>query len=213
MTDTHDIKCFQHCKKDRNILCFSVPVICPLCGADVTQTPSRIPPYIIPSPLVNAKNYPCSVIIKPTVGTFLQHYNNQSDLHVGVTDSSGCTYDYNEKGVNIGTVWEQCVVIKILNEDYNVQRRWDSLLNQISRSQTWHRSRYDEERHNCFDFALDFLQLCDIQELMSVVQNKRTFCQDLVIKHTHRAAAYISLYRNIQQNGFSVQSVTSNPNR
>jgi hypothetical protein len=38
-------------------------------------------------------------------------------------------------------------------------------------------------------------------------------CQDLVIKHTHRAAAYISLYRNIQQNGFSVQNVTSNPNK
>ena len=73
--------------------------------------------------------------------------------------------------------------------------------------------RYDEERHNCFDFVLDFLQSCDIQELMSVVQNKLTFCQDLVIKHTHRAAAYISLYRNIQQNGFSVQNVTSYPNK
>ena len=73
--------------------------------------------------------------------------------------------------------------------------------------------RYDEERHNCFDFVLDFLQSCDIQELMSVVQNKLTLCQDLVIKHTHRAAAYISLYRNIQQNGFSVQNVTSNPNK
>lgn len=196
---------FNIVKKNNNILCFMVPAICPLCGDDVLTTPSRIPPYIIPCPLVNAKNHPCSVIIKPTIGTFLQNYTNQSDLHVGVTDSSGCTYDFNENGINIGLSWQQCVVIQMLNDDYNLKSRWDSVLKQISRSPAWHQTRYDEQRHNCFDFVLTFLQSCDLQRSMPAIQNKHTFCQEIIIKQTHKAAVYISLYRKIQQNGFLIQ--------
>ncbi|CAG2234761.1 unnamed protein product [Mytilus edulis] len=137
----------NHLKKNG----LKIPVVCPLCGVEVACTPCRIPPYIISTPLVNAKEYPCSVIIKPTVGTFLQNYSNNSDLHVGVTDSGGCTYDFNEEGVNVGSVWNQCVVIRMINEDYNLQSQWDYVLRQIVQSQTWSRSRYNENSHNCFD--------------------------------------------------------------
>ncbi|CAG2186876.1 Ral GTPase-activating protein subunit beta [Mytilus edulis] len=177
--DTHDIKCFQHCEKGLNILCFRVPVVCPLCGVEVACTPCRIPPYIISTPLVNAKEYPCSVIIKPTVGTFLQNYSNNSDLHVGVTDSGGCTYDFNEEGVNVGSVWNQCVVIRMINEDYNLQSQWDYVLRQIIQSQTWSRSRYNENSHNCFDFVLTFLHSCDLQRTIPAIQSKKTFCEEL----------------------------------
>ncbi|VDH95722.1 Hypothetical predicted protein [Mytilus galloprovincialis] len=207
--DTHDInvKCFQHCEKGLNILCFRVPVVCPLCGVEVACTPCRIPPYIISTPLVNAKEYPCSVIIKPTVGTFLQNYSNNSDLHVGVTDSGGCTYDFNEEGINVGTVWDQCVVMRIINEDYNLQSQWDYVLRQITQSQTWSRSRYNENSHNCFDFVLTFLHSCDLQRTIPAIQSKKTFCEELVIKHTHKAAVYISIYRKVQKNGFYIQNV------
>lgn len=72
MTGVQDVKCFQHCDRHRNIFCFSLPVVCPLCGEDVAITPCRIPPYVVPSPLRDARYHSCSVIIKPTIGTFLQ---------------------------------------------------------------------------------------------------------------------------------------------
>lgn len=66
------ILCFQHCEKDVKIFCFDLPKICPLCKKDLLTTELRIPPFRIPYPFTGAKKMPCSVVIKPTSGDFLQ---------------------------------------------------------------------------------------------------------------------------------------------
>lgn len=73
---TPDILCWQHCDKLTNILCFSVPPVCPLCHYNTTHSPSRIPPYKLPSPLTNAGESPVSLVVRPTVGTFLRYVDN-----------------------------------------------------------------------------------------------------------------------------------------
>lgn len=73
---TPDIMCWQHCDKLTNILCFSVPPVCPLCHYNTTHSPSRIPPYKLPSPLTNAGESPVSLVVRPTVGTFLRYVDN-----------------------------------------------------------------------------------------------------------------------------------------
>lgn len=79
---TPDILCWQHCDKLTNILCFSVPPVCPLCHYNTTHSPSRIPPYKLPSPLTNAGESPVSLVVRPTVGTFLRYVDNLiSELH------------------------------------------------------------------------------------------------------------------------------------
>lgn len=73
---TPDILCWQHCDKLTNILCFSVPPVCPLCHYNTTHSPSRIPPYKLPSPLTNTGESPVSLVVRPTVGTFLRYVYN-----------------------------------------------------------------------------------------------------------------------------------------
>lgn len=73
---TPDILCWQHCDKLTNILCFSVPPVCPLCHYNTTHSPSRIPPYKLPSPLTNAGESPVSLVVRPTVGTFLRYVDH-----------------------------------------------------------------------------------------------------------------------------------------
>ncbi|GFR00883.1 MKRN2 opposite strand protein [Trichonephila clavata] len=69
------------------------------------QIPSLIiPPFRIPYPFRDAAKEPNSIVIKPTYGDFLNNYRNSSDLHIGVTDSTGFIYEYDVNGVVKGKI-------------------------------------------------------------------------------------------------------------
>ena len=65
--------CFQHCQSGSYIACFVIPSSCPVCGRSVGGSALKIPPFVLPSPFVNSSSSPYCVVIKPTVGTFLQY--------------------------------------------------------------------------------------------------------------------------------------------
>ena len=71
-TNSLKLRCFQHCRKDTDLVCFRLPERCPLCGEDTAMTPCRIPPYILPSPFVSSGAAPRSVVVRPTNGTFIR---------------------------------------------------------------------------------------------------------------------------------------------
>ncbi len=70
--ENEPILCFQHCEKGTNITCLRVPEVCPLCHRQIEFTPMEIPPFRIPSPFISCRDKPCSLLIKPTMGSFLK---------------------------------------------------------------------------------------------------------------------------------------------
>lgn len=199
-----EIHCFQHCNKTKNILCFTVPPLCPLCGADTTQTEMRIPPYLIESPFTNGSYTQCAILVKPTIGHFLHSFDNSSDLHIGVTDSRGYIYEYDERGVTVGRDgWSCCLSIELSDID---MKSWDTKLSRIWTGSNWTTDMYNEVTHNCYDYVLEFLRTIGLQCVYQCLRNRVEFCQELIVPRTSKAGKYISLYRDISKDGFVVQN-------
>ena len=64
--------CFQHCRKDINVICFSLPKSCPVCENDIGNSRLLVPLYRLPNPFSGAELSPHCLLIKPTKGSFLQ---------------------------------------------------------------------------------------------------------------------------------------------
>lgn len=72
-TERRDLRSFQHCKKDVDLVCFTLPELCPLCQQSTSTTEMRIPPYLLPSPFCSSKKALCSVVLRPTGGDFVRY--------------------------------------------------------------------------------------------------------------------------------------------
>ncbi|XP_048781185.2 MKRN2 opposite strand protein-like [Ostrea edulis] len=205
-----DVMCWQHCEKLTNILCFSVPPVCPLCRQNTSTSPSRIPPYKVLSPLSRAGESPVSLVVKPTVGTFLRDYDNSTNLHIGVTDTKGTVYDYDEDGVHVGVSgWEQCLVISLSNRGLapHIIQVWDATLQHIANSKMWTKSNYIEDRHNCFDFVIAFLRQVGFSRENLSAGSRSAMTHDIILPQMSKVTQYITIYRNVERNSYICQDV------
>jgi len=194
------ILCFQHCDKKVKVFCFALPKTCQLCGADLYTSELRIPPFRIPYPFTKAVLQPCAVAIRPTLGDFLHHYQNSTDLHIGVTDSQGIVYEYDKNGLknNDTTRWSQCLAIQIVQQpDSKWREYWDYTLEIVSQQDRWISERYKEDDHNCYTFVLAFLRTLQLKSINKAVLNKMDFCREYILPRTISAGKYISLYRKL----------------
>ena len=66
------ILCFQHCDKKSKVFCLELPDYCPICDSPMNSIELRIPPFQVPYPFTYTRRAPCSVLIRPTEGDFLQ---------------------------------------------------------------------------------------------------------------------------------------------
>ncbi|XP_020658236.2 MKRN2 opposite strand protein isoform X2 [Pogona vitticeps] len=191
----------SHCNKD--IFGSSVPKHCPLCGQSLVYRKLEEAPVSIPSPFVNGHRERCSFLLKPTTGTFLSGYDGSSDLHVGITNTKGLVYNYNEAGVHKAEHgWEQCVNIPLVQPDmYGLLEQWDLYLEQFSAAEIWLPHRYDEHLHNCYTYALMFIN-CVLSAQKQQPMNKSEFTEKFVIPRTRKASKYITIYKEICKNGF-----------
>jgi len=171
------ILCFEHCS--RKVFSVSnLPEQCPSCSTDLLDCDLKIPPFAVPSPFKRAQDFPCSIVIKPTKGTFLADYTNKSHLHIAITDSQG--------DPDWGEYWDLCLG-RTLEGD-------------------WTRETYSEEDNNCFTFVLDFLTQLNQHPFTEWASSKVSFCQKLILPKTVLAGKYIMLFRKLQQNqGLIVQ--------
>lgn len=193
----------NHCKKA--IFGFSVPKQCPLCGYNLICRRLDEAPVSIPSPFINGHTEKCSFLLKPTTGTFLRGYDGSSDLHVGITNTTGLVFNYNETGVHVAEHgWEQCVSVPLVQPDmYSLLKQWDVYLEKFSAQAIWLPHRYEEHLHNCYTYALTFINSV-LSAQGKKQMNKSEFTERFVIPRTRKASKYITIYKEICNNGFYV---------
>ncbi|KAK0063634.1 MKRN2 opposite strand protein [Biomphalaria pfeifferi] len=196
-----DLRSFQHCRKDVDLVCFLLPEYCPLCHQSTATTESRIPPYVLPTPFCSSLNLKRSIVLKPTHGDFIRSYTRACNLHIGVTDETGQVYDFDEKGLNQRSVWSECLAVLTCNMDQAFV--WDQTLDMLSHQiHLWDKKRYHENQWNCFDFVLTFLSNLDHSyQIGPAPLSKEDFCENFLVKKTKKAEQYIHLYRLASQNG------------
>ncbi|KAJ3633882.1 hypothetical protein MTP99_010801 [Tenebrio molitor] len=110
------------------MFCFLLPEKCPVCETDLSQTNFSLLPFRVPYPFIRASQYPCSVIIKPTSGDFLNDYYNSMDLHIGVTTSTGTIVEFDKNGLrrHRSEQWGQCLLLDQAPGSWT--EHWDNTL-------------------------------------------------------------------------------------
>lgn len=192
------ILCFQHCGP--KIFCFKFPRVCPNCNKELIEANFNGLPFRIPCPFVTASQHPCSIVMKPTAGDFLNDYFNSMNLHIGVTTSQGIVVEFDKNGLHQGnTFWNECLVLDGVSKPWS--DHWDSTLRQICASnETWTAQKYDEESFNCYNFVLAFLCELKHSKLSQTASNRTLFCETFIVPRAVAAGKYISLYRKLRKN-------------
>ncbi|XP_030865423.2 MKRN2 opposite strand protein isoform X2 [Gorilla gorilla gorilla] len=194
---------FNHCEK--YIYSFSVPQCCPLCQQDLGSRKLEDAPVSIANPFTNGHQEKCSFLLRPTQGTFLREYDGRSDLHVGITNTNGVVYNYSAHGVQRdGEGWEESISIPLLQPNmYGIMEQWDKYLEDFSTSGAWLPHRYEDNHHNCYSYALTFIN-CVLMAEGRQQRDKSEFTEKYVVPRTRLASKFIILYRAIREHGFYV---------
>ena len=72
----------SHCKL---VFCLgSLPRSCPVCHTELLSCHLDIPPFALPTPFMRARDYPTSIVIKPSKGELSQsfHWRDMKSLLV-----------------------------------------------------------------------------------------------------------------------------------
>ncbi|XP_062056064.1 MKRN2 opposite strand protein isoform X1 [Lepus europaeus] len=193
----------SHCGKC--IYSFGVPRRCPLCLQDVGSRKLEEAPVRVSNPFTDGHREKCSFLLRPTRGSFLREYDGRSDLHVGVTNTNGVVYNYSLHGVQRDEAgWEQSLAVPLLQPNmFGLMDQWDKYLEDFSTSGAWLPHRYDEEQHNCYSYALTFIN-CVLATEGRQPLDKSGFTEKYVLPRTRLASKYIALHRAIAERGFCV---------
>ncbi|XP_058701359.1 MKRN2 opposite strand protein isoform X2 [Poecile atricapillus] len=128
----------RHCRA--LLYCRRVPPRCPACGGDL-RGPAGLSaaPARLPCPFRHGHGQPRAFLIRPSRGTFLLDYDGHCDLHVGITNSQGVVYNYDQEGVHRdGSGWEQCISVALVQPDmWELLQQWDNLLEEFSLEEAW----------------------------------------------------------------------------
>ncbi|XP_034811725.1 MKRN2 opposite strand protein isoform X2 [Pan paniscus] len=135
----------------------------------------------------------------------LREYDGRSDLHVGITNTNGVVYNYSAHGVQRdGEGWEESISIPLLQPNmYGMMEQWDKYLEDFSTSGAWLPHRYEDNHHNCYSYALTFIN-CVLMAEGRQQLDKGEFTEKYVVPRTRLASKFITLYRAIREHGFYV---------
>lgn len=196
--------------------CFSLsqpPERCPNTGKRLKSIKDfTIAPFRLPSPFASASDFPCSLVIRPTRGDFLEDYVAGDNLHIGVTASDGRIAEFDARGLRVRSDarrgrWRRSVVLNfkstrefdprlVLDPDWD--EYWDSVLQAEVTSGKWTAERYEERERNCFTFVLEFLAALRTAPFSRMgAMDKVTFCEAFVLPKTSVASKYIRLHRRL----------------
>ncbi|XP_008944879.1 PREDICTED: MKRN2 opposite strand protein, partial [Merops nubicus] len=132
-------------------------------------------------------------------------YDGRSDLHVGITNSSGVVYNYDAEGVRRDHAgWEQCVSVPLVQPGMvGLLQQWDELLEEFSVGEAWQPHRYEEQAHNCYTFALAFINSILMAQGKRQL-SKREFTEKFVIPQMRKASRYLTLHQALAANDFYI---------
>uniref|UniRef100_A0A8D0LBW2 MKRN2 opposite strand n=1 Tax=Sphenodon punctatus TaxID=8508 RepID=A0A8D0LBW2_SPHPU len=86
---------------------------------------------------------------------------------------------------------------------YGLLKQWDKYLGDFSASEVWLPHRYEEHSHNCYTYALTFIN-CVLAAQGKKQMNKNEFTERFVIPQTRKASKYITVYQEIAENYFYI---------
>ncbi|NXQ56495.1 MKROS protein, partial [Anthoscopus minutus] len=132
-------------------------------------------------------------------------YDGHCDLHVGITNSKGVVYNYDQEGVHrAGSGWEQCISIPLVQPDmWELLQQWDNLLEEFSLEEAWLPHRYQEQQHNCFTFALAFVNRVR-QSRGREPLSKAQFTESFLLPHSREASRYLTLQQQLAHRDFYI---------
>ncbi|XP_061328953.1 MKRN2 opposite strand protein [Pezoporus flaviventris] len=187
------------------IFCRRAPPRCPVCGRPLPGG-LRGAPLRLPAPFRHGHRQPRSFLLRPAAprGGF-RGYDGNSDLHVGITNSNGVVYNYDEEGIHRDEAgWEECISIPLVQPDmFELLEQWDKLLEEFSVREAWLPHRYDEKAYNCYTYALAFINSI-LTTLGKQQMSKSEFTERFVIPHTKRASRYITLHQELTAKEFYI---------
>ncbi|XP_051483076.1 MKRN2 opposite strand protein [Apus apus] len=193
----------RHCRAA--IFCRRAPPRCPLCGLGLRRAGLLAAPLRLPSPFRHGHRQPPAFLLRPSSGSFLGGYDGKSDLHVGISNSNGVVYHYNQEGIHRSeTGWEQCISVPLVQPDmFGLLQQWDKLLEEFSVGEAWLPHRYEEHEHNCYTYALAFINSVRTAQGKQPIR-KSEFTEKFVIPQTRRASKYITLHQELTANEFYI---------
>ncbi|NXG79737.1 MKROS protein, partial [Baryphthengus martii] len=127
---------------------------------------------------------------------------------------SGVVYNYSAEGVERAEAgWEQCISIPLVQPDMlGLLQCWDQLLEEFSAGEAWLPHRYEEQEHNCYTFALAF-----VNSVLSAQgkreMSKSEFTEKFVIPQTKKASRYITLHQELAAHEFYIVPLPEPPNQ
>ncbi|XP_063267903.1 MKRN2 opposite strand protein [Prinia subflava] len=198
-----DVLRVRHCRA--LVYCRRAPPRCPACGGDLRRAGLAAAPVRLRCPFRHGHGQPRAFLVRPTRGTFLHDYDGHGDLHVGITNSKGVVYSYDQQGVHrAGSGWEQSICIPLVQPDmWELLQRWDELLEEFSLGEAWLPHRYEEQQHNCFTFALSFVNAVRRGRARPPL-SKAGFTEAFLLPHTREAARYLSLQQHLAHSDFYI---------
>lgn len=187
---------------------------CPECDRTICADDTmQLMPFRLPFPFSKPQENPCSIILRPTHGDFLNDYFNSMDLHIGVTTSRGGVVEFDKRGLTVGTAsnawnaWNQSLIVDAVPEPW--YEHWDQILDAMIHTECdqWTAERYREDAFNCYSFVLEFLSRLGYGTLSTLAKNRNQFCERYIIPRTTAAGKYISLYRKIRDHGYYIHPI------
>ncbi|KAM8868580.1 MKRN2 opposite strand protein [Synchiropus picturatus] len=196
------VLCFSHC--DSNIFCFQLPAECPSCGEEVGGHHLQEAPVSLPPPFTDGHKSSCCLLITAVDRDF----SDSSELHTGISDTSGVVYNYTCAGVLRDTSgWQHCVSIPLVRPDrFSLLAQWDQYLQTFSSKPmwdpTWH--SFHADNHNCFSFCLQFINSVMQAEGRQPL-TQEVFIQTFILPRMTRVSKFLRLYAHLHAHQYYLE--------
>ncbi|XP_011308238.1 MKRN2 opposite strand protein isoform X2 [Fopius arisanus] len=137
-------------------------------------------------------------------GIFLDTcYTPENDLHIGIVDSKGRIFEYDQRGLVFNDLsnWRHCISLdpRVPESWYE---HWDKIIIDLSRNPQWNQSNYHPLEFNCFDFVLEFIKNLGCNDFY--YGSKEDICRDLIIPRMRESLRYISIHNNLRETNYYI---------
>lgn len=165
-------------------------VACPTCRA----TPDLVLTH--PVPVAPAK--PRCIVVRPT-GRPFRAYTSGCLLHVGVTDSRGAAYHFDERGLHERDKWAEALCVPVTHPALT-DAQWDAeLASHVTIERLRRGTPYHSLANNCYDFALRFLNLLAYGGRAD--WTKEQLAQRLIARPVEALEAFLYVHAEVERKG------------
>ncbi|XP_056128941.1 MKRN2 opposite strand protein-like isoform X2 [Lampris incognitus] len=203
------------------------PARCPVCHEPVSFGLVDAPVLVLP-PFSNGHDATCAFVVACQLGPAFISEQSNTELHVGITNSTGVVFSYTELGVQSQTHgWEQCLTVPLVapdncsssliatsnntalqeppgNTSVSFRKYWDSQLEMFASLNTWTPDSFLVEREFgscCYGFALGFINH------LRRLEGQEPVCPDAftlrhILPRMAASSKYLSLCQHIRQHGY-----------